>query len=111
DIGRRDLVRHLGGRVAQHPLGADVEDLDDALGVGGDAREVRAVEDRALQRAGLQERDIDIAINVRSGALANRWHGSSVSPCTHRMAAWRSANLYAMARAASGTRGRSIVNT
>ena len=49
DVGRRDLVHHLGGRVAQHPLGADVEDLDDALRVGGDAREVGAVEDRALQ--------------------------------------------------------------
>ena len=53
DVGRRDLVHHLGGGVAQHPLGADVEDLDDALGVGGDAREVGAVEDRALQRARL----------------------------------------------------------
>ena len=50
-VGRRDLVHHLGGRVAQHPLGADVEDLDDALRVGGDAREVGAVEDRALQGA------------------------------------------------------------
>jgi hypothetical protein len=46
DVGRRDLVHHLGGRVAQHALGADVEDLDDALRVGGDAREVGAVEDR-----------------------------------------------------------------
>ena len=56
DVGRRDLVHHLGGGVAEHPLGADVEDLDDALGVGGDAREVGAVEDRALQRAGLEQR-------------------------------------------------------
>ena len=56
DVGRRDLVHHLGGRVAEHPLGADVEDLDDALGVGGDAREVGAVEDRALQGAGFQQR-------------------------------------------------------
>jgi hypothetical protein len=52
----RDLVHHLGGRVAQHALGADVEDLDDALGVGGDAREVGAVEDRALQGARLEQR-------------------------------------------------------
>ena len=51
DVGRRDLVHHLGGRVAEHPLGADVEDLDDPLRVGGDAREVRAVEDRASCRA------------------------------------------------------------
>ena len=35
-------------------VGADVEDLNDALGVGGDAGEVGAVEDRALQRAGLK---------------------------------------------------------
>jgi hypothetical protein len=38
------------------PLGADVEDLDDALRVGGDAREVGAVEDRALQGARLEQR-------------------------------------------------------
>ena len=56
NVGRRDLVHHFGGRVAQHPLGADVEDLDDALRVGGDAREVGAVEDRALQRARLEQR-------------------------------------------------------
>ena len=59
DVGRRDLVHHLGGRVAEHPLGADVEDLDDALRVGRDAREVGAVEDRALQRPRLQNRRSD----------------------------------------------------
>src|SRR5476649_304074 len=42
--------------VYQHPLGADVEDLDDALGVGRDAREVRAVENRPLQRPRLEQR-------------------------------------------------------
>ena len=52
NVGRRDLVHHFGGGVAQHPLGADVEDLDDALRVRGDAREVGAVEDRALQGPG-----------------------------------------------------------
>ena len=55
NVGRRDLVHHFGGRVAQHPLGADVEDLDDALRVGGDAREVGAVENRALQRPRLEQ--------------------------------------------------------
>ena len=35
DVGRRDLVHHLGGGVAQHALRADVEELDDTLGVGG----------------------------------------------------------------------------
>ncbi len=56
NVGGRDLVHHLGGRVAQHALGADVEDLDDALFVGGDAGEVCAVEDRALQGAGFEQR-------------------------------------------------------
>ncbi len=56
NIGRRDLVHHFGGRVAQHPLGADIEDLNDALRVGGDAREVGAVEDRALQGPRLEQR-------------------------------------------------------
>jgi hypothetical protein len=55
DVGRRDLVHHLGRHVAQHPLGADVEDLDDAPGVGGDAREVGAVENRVLQRPALSK--------------------------------------------------------
>jgi hypothetical protein len=49
DIGWGDLVHHVGGRVAQHALGADIEDLNDALLVGGDAGEVGAVEDRVLQ--------------------------------------------------------------
>ena len=55
NVGRRDLVHHLGGCVAQHALGADVEDLDDALGVGGNTREVGAVENRALQGPFLEQ--------------------------------------------------------
>ena len=55
NVGRRDLVHHLGGGVTQHPLGADVEDLDHALGVGGDAREVGAVENRTLQGPRFQQ--------------------------------------------------------
>ena len=35
NIGRGDLVHHVGGRVAQHALGADIEDLNDAFGVSG----------------------------------------------------------------------------
>ena len=50
NVGRREPVHHVGGGVAQHPLGADVEDLDDALSVGGDAREAGAAEDGSLQR-------------------------------------------------------------
>ena len=55
DVGRGDLVHHFGGGVAEHFLGADVENLDHALGVGGDAGEVGAVEDGALQGAGLDD--------------------------------------------------------
>ena len=36
NVARADLVHDFGGRVAQHALGADVEELDDALLVGGD---------------------------------------------------------------------------
>ena len=56
NVGRGDLVHHVGGRVAQHALRADIEDLDDALGVGGDAREIGAVENRVLQGARLEQR-------------------------------------------------------
>ena len=37
NIGRGDLVHDLGGRVAKHAFGADIENLNDAFGVGGDA--------------------------------------------------------------------------
>ena len=56
DVGRGDLVDDVGGGVAQHALGADVEELNDALLVGGDAREVGAVEDGVLQRPRLEQR-------------------------------------------------------
>ena len=69
NIGRRDLVHHFGGRVAQHPLGADVEDLDDALRVGGDAGEIGAVENRALQGAGLEDRLFCLAMRCFAGSL------------------------------------------
>ena len=49
NVGRRDLVDDFRRSEAQHSLRTDVEYLDDALGIGGDAREVRAVEDRLLQ--------------------------------------------------------------
>ncbi len=44
------------GRVAQHALGADVEDLNDALGVSGDTREIGAVENRVLQGPRFKQR-------------------------------------------------------
>ena len=37
NVGRGNLVHHFDGRIAQHALGADVEDLNDALLIGGDA--------------------------------------------------------------------------
>jgi hypothetical protein len=37
NVGRRDLVHHFGGRIAQHALGTDVKDLNDALFVRGNA--------------------------------------------------------------------------
>ena len=55
NVGWRDLVHHFGGGVAEHALGADVENLDNTLGVGGDAGKIGAVENRALQRAGLEQ--------------------------------------------------------
>ena len=73
DVGRRDLVHHLGGGVAQHALGADVEDLDDALRVGGDAGEVGAVEDRVLQGARLEQRLLAPG-SVLSVAAVFRWN-------------------------------------
>ena len=50
-----DLVDDFGGGVAEHAFGADVEDLDDAVGVGGDGGEVGAVEDGALEGAGFEK--------------------------------------------------------
>src|ERR1700688_4666848 len=55
NIGRRDLVHDVDGRVAQHAFRADVEDLDDALRVRGDTREVGAVENCVLQGPGLEQ--------------------------------------------------------
>ena len=56
DVAGVDPVHDFGGRVAQHALGADVEQLDDALLVGGDDREIGAGEDRVLQGPRLEQR-------------------------------------------------------
>ena len=68
DVGGRDRVQHVGGGIAQHALGTDVEDLDHALRVGRDAREVGTVEDRALQRAGLEQRLLGLLASRVVGA-------------------------------------------
>ena len=76
NIGRGDLVHHVGGRVAKHPLGADVEDLNDSLRVGGDAGKVGTVENRALQRANPRARlviSIEHGVSPVAPSLADRW--------------------------------------
>ena len=55
DVARPDLVDDLVRAVAQHALGADVEELDDAVFVGRDDREVGAGQDRVLQRARFEQ--------------------------------------------------------
>jgi hypothetical protein len=58
DVARIDPVHDFGGLIAQHPLGADVEQLNDALLVGRDDREIRAGENGVLQRPGLEQRGL-----------------------------------------------------
>ena len=94
DVGRRDRVHHVGGGVAEHPLGTDVENLDDAVGIGGDAGKVGAVEDRALQRAGLQQRlcapDVEVVpFENPVGALQLDGLGARALPEVHRQAEQR----------------------
>jgi hypothetical protein len=43
DVARVDLVHDLAGVIAQHALGADIEQLDDAFLVGGDDRKLGLV--------------------------------------------------------------------
>ena len=73
NVGRGDLVHHVGGRVAQHALGADIEDLNDAFLVGGDTREIGAVENRVLQgpgfKQGLLAPDLGDAFRRASGGV------------------------------------------
>ena len=80
NVGRGDLVQDVGGRVAQHALGADIEYLNDALLVGGDTREVGAVENRVLQgpgfKQGLLAPDLGDAFRRASGGL--RMAGSRI---------------------------------
>src|SRR5688572_16568126 len=56
DVGGSDLIDDLRRGVSEHALGPDVEELDDALLIRGDARKVRAVENCVLQRARLEDR-------------------------------------------------------
>ena len=56
DVAGVDPVDDFGGAVAQHALGADVEQLDDAFLVSGDDREIGAGEDRGLQGPRFEQR-------------------------------------------------------
>jgi hypothetical protein len=48
-------VEYIVGGIAEHAFGADIEDLDHALFIGGNAGEVGAVEDCVLQGPGFQQ--------------------------------------------------------
>jgi len=50
-------------------LGTDIKDLDDTIGVGGDAGEVRAVQDRSLQRPGFQQVALVLSFVVQAFVL------------------------------------------
>ena len=79
DIGRGDLVHHVGGRIAQHALGADIEYLNDAFLVGGDTREVGAVENRVLQGSRFEQSlfAADLGDDIhRAGASSAKHHWS-----------------------------------
>src|SRR6187397_496892 len=78
------MVHHFRGRVAQHPLGADVEDLNDAVRVGGDAREIHAVENRGLQGPRFTQRFLapDLVANFL-GADDVVGKRGGVDPCGH----------------------------
>ena len=78
NVARADPVDDLGGRVAQHALGADIEQLDDALLVGGDDREVGAGQDRVLQRPGLQQCIAPSASTARAASSASPAGAGSV---------------------------------
>src|SRR5674476_1068468 len=66
DLGWRDFVHHLQRRIAQHALSADVKNLDHAVGVGGDAGEISAVENGLLQGAGFEQRLFGLPADRRS---------------------------------------------
>ena len=52
----RDAIHHLLGRVPEHPFGAGIKQLDDALVIRCDDRKVSAGQNRILQRPRFQQR-------------------------------------------------------
>jgi hypothetical protein len=80
DVGRRDPVDDFRRFIAEHPLGADVEQLDDALLVRGDAREVRAAEDRVLEGSGLEQSFPAAGLDHSSGSSGTSCGGPRKDP-------------------------------
>src|ERR1035441_2801450 len=78
NIGGSGLIHHLDGRVAQHALGADVEDLNDALRVSGDTREIGAVKNRVLKCPCLQHSRRTLVttstVPAASSGMAGSWY-------------------------------------
>jgi hypothetical protein len=83
DITGPDPVDDFLSPVAQHALGADVEQLDDAFFVGGDDREIGAVEDRVLQRPRLEQRFLTPHFGDASCLAALLAHGGATSSLGH----------------------------
>ena len=54
NVAGRDFADDLDRPIAQHVLGADVEELNDPLRIGGDDREAGAVENGVLQLSRLE---------------------------------------------------------
>src|SRR3977135_4486645 len=53
--GTGNSIDDIRGGIPQHALGTDVENLNYALGVGGDTGKIRAVENCVLQGACFKE--------------------------------------------------------
>ncbi len=66
-VGRGAGVEHIGGGIARHALGTDIENLDHAVGVGGNAGDVGAGEDGVLQRTGFHQGGPALHIVRRAG--------------------------------------------
>ena len=75
NVGGGDVVDDFGGGVAEHALGAHVEELDDAFFVGGDAGEVGAVEDGVLEGSGFEEGGFAADFGDNVGFLIGHGHG------------------------------------
>ncbi len=54
--GRGNFVDNVYRIVAKHAFGADIENLDDTLRIGGNTGEIGTVENGILQRSGLEQR-------------------------------------------------------